>query len=123
MALNGTTHVHFQYMTNVAPASGWLSYSISGDRFVWDGALVDAKFILAGVSSIFIHLHISRDLEADFDGMPISMQPMRIVSCTIVEYITAELKSYAAAIAVSLFVRGDEPRVDTDAATMHQVGW
>ena len=44
-------------------------------------------------------------LEADFDGVHIAVHPMRIASCTMVEYITAETKGGAAAIAVLVYVR------------------
>ena len=49
----------------------------------------------------------SAQLEADFDGMPIAMHPMRIESRTMVEYITAESNIVSLAIIVSIFVRGD----------------
>ena len=61
-------------------------------------------------------------LEADFDRQPIAIHPMRIVSCNMYVYITAETNSVALAIIVSLFVRGDEPRTDEHAATTHQFG-
>ena len=69
--------------------------------------MVDTNLIWGGVSCATIH--ISR-LEADFDGIPIAMHPMRIASRIMVDYTTAETNIVALAIIVSLFVRGDEPR-------------
>jgi len=56
----------------------------------------------------FSHTH----LEVDFDGRHTAMPPVRIASCAFDGYIAADTNDDEAAIAVSVYVRCDEPRCD-----------
>ena len=76
------------------PASGWLSYSVSGGRLVLFEVVqyiwliqVDTDLFWGVVScAIYCQTHLG----ADFDGMPIAMHPMQIASRTMYDYTTAE---------------------------------